>query len=107
MTQHANAAPRRRFIKFTVAGLAAVPMAALFSNAATAADKVSETDPTAKSLNYSADAAKSTKRTDKSATCANCSLYSGKAGAADGPCTLFQGKSVSANGWCTAWVKKA
>jgi hypothetical protein len=105
MTQHA--APRRRFITLTVAGLAAVPMAALFTNAATAAEMVNEADPTAKSLNYSADGAKSTKRTDKSATCANCSLYSGKAGAADGPCTLFQGKSVSANGWCIAWVKKA
>jgi len=54
-----------------------------------------------------ADATKSTKRTDKKADCSSCSLYSGKAGAADGPCAIFQGKLVSAKGWCTAWVKKA
>jgi hypothetical protein len=53
------------------------------------------------------DATKSTKRTDKTATCSNCNLFSGKAGAADGPCTIFQGKLVNAKGWCTAWVKKA
>jgi hypothetical protein len=68
---------------------------------------VSEADPTAKALNYSADATKSTKRTDKTALCSNCSLYSGKAGAGDGPCALFPGKSVSAKGWCSSWVKKA
>ena len=107
MPQHTNAATRRRFIKLTVSGLAVAPMAALFSNAATAADMVNEADPTAKTLNYSADAAKATKRTDKSATCANCRLYSGKSGAADGPCTLFPGKSVAANGWCISWTKKA
>jgi hypothetical protein len=41
------------------------------------------------------------------AVCGNCSLYSGKPGAADGPCSVFGGKLVSAKGWCTAWVKKA
>jgi len=108
MIQHASAATRRRFIKLTVAGLAAAPIAAaLLSNTALAADMVSEADTTAKALNYSADAAKSAKRTDKAATCATCSLYSGKAGAADGPCAIFPGKSVDAKGWCSSWVKKA
>jgi len=108
MTQQSNAAGRRRFIKLSVAGLAAAPIAAaLLSNTAAAADMVSEADPTAKALNYSADATKSAKRTDKNATCASCSLFSGKAGAADGPCAVFPGKSVSANGWCSSWIKKA
>jgi len=108
MTQHASAATRRRFIKLTVAGLAAAPMAAaLLSNTALAADMVNEADPTAKALNYVADATKSAKRTDKAATCATCTLYTGKADAADGPCGVFPGKAVSAKGWCSSWIKKA
>ena len=47
------------------------------------------------------------KRTDKAATCSTCQLYTGKAGAADGPCAVFPGKSVAAKGWCSSWVKKA
>ena len=39
MTQHANAASRRHFIKLTVSGLAAAPMGVLFSNAAAAAEE--------------------------------------------------------------------
>lgn len=99
---------RRRFIKLGVAGLAAAPLAAaLFNRAAEAADTLSETDPTAVALGYKADATKATARKDASATCANCSLFSGKAGAADGPCAAFGGKLVSAKGWCNAWAKKA
>ena len=100
---------RRRFFKITAIGLAAAPFAtALMSGAARAAAvPVKETDPTAAALGYVADATKSTKRTDKAAMCSTCSLFSGKAGAADGPCTIFQGNLVNAKGWCTAWVKKA
>ena len=39
--------------------------------------------------------------------CANCSLYSGAAGAQSGPCSIFAGREVAAQGWCTAWAKKA
>jgi hypothetical protein len=53
------------------------------------------------------DATKASNRKDKTAVCGNCSLYSGKPGAADGPCSVFGGKLVNAKGWCTAWVKKA
>ena len=99
---------RRRFFKITAVGLAAAPFAtALMSGAAHAVVAVKETDPTAAALGYVADATKSTKRTDKAATCSSCSLFSGKNGAADGPCTIFQGNLVSAKGWCSAWVKKA
>lgn len=99
---------RRRFIKLTAIGLAAAPFAnALLSGTASAADLISETDPQASALNYKADATKAEKRTDATAICANCGLYTGKAGEASGPCAIFQGKLVAANGWCTAWVKKA
>ena len=101
-------ANRRRFIKISVAGLAAVPAAAaLWSGRAQAAETLSESDPTATALGYKADATKAPTRKDNTATCANCSLYSGKPGAADGPCSAFGGKLVSAKGWCNAWVKKA
>jgi hypothetical protein len=103
-----SSASRRRFFKITAVGLAAAPFAtALMSGAAHAAVPVKETDPTAAALGYVTDATKSTKRTDKAATCSMCNLYSGKPGAAEGPCTIFQGNLVSAKGWCTAWVKKA
>jgi anaerobic selenocysteine-containing dehydrogenase len=108
MTNHAPDNSRRRFIKLTAIGLAAAPFAnTLLSGTAAAADTISETDPQASALGYKADATKAEKRTDATATCANCGLYTGKAGEASGPCAIFQGKLVAANGWCTAWVKKA
>jgi len=108
MTTEPSTASRRRFFKITAIGLVAAPFAnALLSGAAQAADTVAETNPTASALGYVMDAAKSAKRTDKAATCATCSLFTGKAGAADGPCAVFPGKAVSAKGWCSSWVKKA
>ena len=99
---------RRRFIKIGVAGLAAAPLAAgLLSQAAQAADTLSESDPTATALGYKVDATKAANRKDTTATCANCSLYSGKPGEATGPCAAFGGKLVTAKGWCSAWAKKA
>jgi anaerobic selenocysteine-containing dehydrogenase len=103
-----TSANRRRFIKISVAGLAAAPAAAaLFSGTAQAAETLSEADPTAVALGYKADATKAANRKDNTAICTNCSLYSGKAGAADGPCSAFGGKLVAAKGWCNAWAKKA
>ena len=108
MTRDPSQSSRRRFIKIGSAALAAAPLAnVLFSGAAQAADALSEADPTAVALGYKADATKVPKRTDKTAFCSNCNLFSGKAGAADGPCSIFGGKLVNAKGWCTAWVKKA
>ena len=107
MSVHASMASRRRFIKLAVTGLAGAPVAASLSHtAAAAADMLSEDDPTAKALNYVADAAKSTIRTDKTATCTGCNFYSGKAAAAVGPCAIFPRKAVSAKGWCSSWLKK-
>lgn len=101
-------ASRRRFIKLTAIGLAAAPFAStLLSGVARAADPISETDALAVSMKYKADATKAPERTDATATCANCALYTGKEGEATGPCALFQGKLVHANGWCTGWNKKA
>lgn len=108
MTRLASATNRRRFIKVTAAGLAAAPFAsALLSGAAQAVEAVSESEPMATALGYKMDATKASNRKDNTAVCGNCSLYSGKPGASDGPCSVFGGKLVNGKGWCTAWVKKA
>ena len=108
MRNHTPDANRRRFIKLTALGLAAAPFAnVLLSGTAHSAETIAETDPLAAAMKYKADATKAPERTDATATCANCALYTGKEGEATGPCTIFQNKLVSANGWCTAWAKKA
>ena len=108
MRNHTPDANRRRFIKLTALGLAAAPFAnTLLSGVARAADPIAETDPLAAAMKYKADATKAPERTDATAHCANCALYTGKEGEATGPCSIFQGKLVNANGWCTAWAKKA
>jgi hypothetical protein len=108
MTNQSAHASRRRFIKISVAGLAAAPFAtALLSGSAQAVDAVSESEPMATALGYKTDATKASNRKDNTATCSNCTLFSGKPGAGDGPCSVFGGKLVNAKGWCTAWVKKA
>jgi hypothetical protein len=99
---------RRRFIKLTVTGLAAAPLAnALFSGSAEAVDMVSESDPAAAALKYKMDATKAADRKDAKALCSNCNFYTGKPADANGPCAVFGGKLVAAKGWCASWVKKA
>ena len=100
---------RRQLLQGAIAGLAAVPAATLIATRADA-EMLSESDATAKSLGYVADA----KKVDPKANpnykpgqkCANCMQYTGKAGAAAGPCNIFPGKDVAAAGWCKVWVLK-
>ncbi len=107
MTIDPSQSSRRRFIKISSTALAAAPFASvLLSGAAEAAEVLSETDPTAAALGYKMDATKAPARKDNTAVCSNCSLYTGKPGATDGPCSIFAGKLVSAKGWCSAWAKK-
>ena len=96
---------RRRFIQIVpVAG------AALLTARVAQAEMLDEASPQAKALGYVADATKADKAKYKQYTagqdCANCGLYTGKAGAAAGPCSLFPGKEVAAKGWCSAHVAK-
>ena len=73
-----------------------------------AAPMADEADAMSKTLEYSADSAKSkSAKHVKGSTCANCGLFQGKAGDAAGGCPLFAGKQVAGAGWCNAWVKKA
>ena len=101
---------RRRLLQGALAGLAAVPAATLIARSANAAEPLSESDATAKSLAYVADASKVVAKTNPTykpgQICANCIQYTGKAGAADGPCNIFPNKLVKAKGWCKVWVLK-
>jgi hypothetical protein len=98
---------RRVFMMTLAAGTSA-----LAAGAALAQAKLDEKDPTAAALGYVADSAKADKKKypkhdAATQTCANCQLFQGKAGAAEGGCPLFPGKTVAAKGWCASWVKKA
>ena len=69
MTNHASGTNRRRFIKLTVAGLAAAPIGSgLLSGTAAAVETVTESNPQA-ALGYKMDATKAPKRTDTKAVC--------------------------------------
>ena len=74
---------RRRLLQGAIAGIAAVPAASLFAGSASA-ETLSESDATAKSLGYVADAkkvdAKANPNYKPGQVCANCMQYTGKAG---------------------------
>jgi hypothetical protein len=97
---------RRQFIQI----VPVVGGALLASQLAFAAD-VDPKDPQAAALGYVPDATQADKtkfpKYAAGQTCANCTLYQGKAGDASGPCPLFAGKTVAAKGWCSAYAKKA
>ena len=96
---------RRRLLQSLALGIAIAPLA---SPALLAADAplVTPDDPTAKALNYVADASKASAAKPGS-KCANCAIYQGAAGSAQGPCPVFGGKSVKAAGWCSSWTAKS
>ena len=112
MTQSRRSDGRRRFIKFALAGAAAL-FAATHARPAHAAElpHLEESDPVATALGYrhdttKVDAAKYPTHKPEQ-ICANCNF--GQAPQADGwvPCTLFPGKSVAPKGWCVSWTAKA
>ncbi|MGA7782807.1 MAG: high-potential iron-sulfur protein [Paraburkholderia sp.] len=101
--------PSRRHFMMLAASLAS--SVALSGKASAETPAVSESDPTAQSLGYKADAANVDKvkysKYQPGQACATCQLYQGKPGDTSGPCPIFAGKQISAKGWCSAYVKKA
>lgn len=95
---------RRRLLKHLVLGVSMTRVALAATPVARAADLplLSPGAPDAKAVHYVEDASRD-KRAPKGATCANCGLYGGATGSAQGPCQLFPGKSVKAGGWCSSW----
>ena len=96
---------RRRLLHVTAISAAAVPLAALVTRTAEAADAplIAPTDPAAVAVQYVEDAAQA-KAAEPGSKCANCALYEGAPESTQGACSVFKGKQVKAAGWCTAWV---
>jgi hypothetical protein len=99
---------RRTLLKKLVVGLALIPIIDLGIGQAFAAGAplVTADDPTAKGLKY-VDNASQASGAKPGSNCANCKLYQGVAGSAQGPCPLFSGKQVKAAGWCASWTTKS
>jgi High potential iron-sulfur protein len=106
MTPLTNAS-RRTFLKRANLSVALIPDAGLPLGAALAADlpPVTSDDPTAKGLQYVADASQA-KGAKPGSKCANCVNYQRAAECEQGGCVLFAGKAVKAAGWCSSWIAK-
>jgi len=98
---------RRRFLKTTALGAAAVPFTGLMLQQQVArADlpRLSEDDDIARSLDYKHDATQvEHRRYQEGQICGNCALWRGD----DewGVCQIIPGKLVAREGWCNAWVQ--
>lgn len=106
---------RRNFLKLGVTvGGSALALSAIPINLV-AGDDVSEDEPLAQAMGYSADAstvdiAKFPKRAGDAGAkqfCNNCALFAGEADADTAPCSIFQNRPVKGAGWCNAWVAKS
>jgi len=98
---------RRQLLRNVALGTLLLPLGVAPFRSARAADLplVASDDPTAKALKYTGDASKSADAKPGS-KCANCALYQGAAGSAQGGCLLFPGKAVKSTGWCSSWTLK-
>jgi hypothetical protein len=106
---HATKLTRRKLLTRAALALPLAPLAAtslrdaLAASPAAALPLLASDDPQAKQLKYVADARQASGAKPDS-TCANCALYQGAYGSAQGPCQIFPGKAVKASGWCSAWA---
>lgn len=99
---------RRRLLKRLVIGIGLIPIAGVRVSTAIASDLplVTSDDATAKAVKYVPDVSK-THDAKPGSKCANCMLYQGAAGSAQGGCALFPAKAVKASSWCLSWSAKA
>jgi len=97
---------RRRLLQHLMLGVSLAPVAASALRtalAATSAPLLSVDAPEAKAVHY-VENASDAKEAKPGSNCANCGLYQGANGSAQGPCSLFTGKEVKAAGWCSSWA---
>jgi hypothetical protein len=99
---------RRAFIENGAIMVAALGVSSVAP--ADSAAMLSESDPTAASLGYKANASTVDRakfpQFAAGQSCSNCALYQGAAGASSGLCPIFSGKVVSSTGWCSSYTKK-
>mgnify|MGYP001820587828 FL=1 len=109
ITKVKHVVKRRIFLKnFAIATcLLPVIQTTIFSRTsyANSMEPVDESGPMAVSLNYVHDATSSTVRSDSSAVCKNCRLFSDQDNEWGG-CSIYPSNTVNADGWCGAWVAK-
>ena len=96
---------RRRWLRSLALGVTVAPLAILWLREASGADGplLNPAEPAAKAVRYVEDARRAKGATPGS-TCANCALYLGATGSAQGACQIFAGKQVKAAGWCSSWA---
>jgi hypothetical protein len=105
MTDSKHLTPRSVLTRLAL-GMALAPVAAAFRPAradGASLPLLAVDAPEAKALKYVEKAEQATGRVPDS-SCANCGLYQGATGSAQGPCQLFPGKAVRAAGWCSSWA---
>jgi High potential iron-sulfur protein len=95
---------RRRLLQRLAVSAGVMPLAAgVRSTLAASAPLLSVNAPEAKAVKY-VENAKDAASAARGNNCANCGLYQGPEGSAQGPCQLFPGKEVKASGWCSSWA---
>jgi hypothetical protein len=96
---------RRRLLRRLALGLSLAPVAITAWRTAFAADLplLPVSAPEAKAVSY-VENASAARDAAPGSSCANCGLYQGADGSAQGPCQLFPGKAVKAAGWCSGWA---
>ncbi|MBB5459748.1 high-potential iron-sulfur protein [Paraburkholderia sp. Cpub6] len=98
----------RRHFLLVSAGVGSSLALSRLAFAATVPNALSESDPRAQAVGYTEDASKVDKARFPNfaagQSCANCSLFQGKASDAYGGCTLFGTKQVASRGWCSAYT---
>lgn len=96
---------RRRFLQLTAATAVGACLGG-WTLLARAGDlpHLTDSDPTAKAMNYVEDAGAAKSALYKAGSiCANCQFYHGP-DVGYGTCQLFPGKAVNAKGWCTSYT---
>jgi hypothetical protein len=97
---------RRRLLQRLALGVWFAPVAAgavRVALSAAPAPLLQVSSSEAKAVKY-VENAKDAKGATPGSTCANCGLYQGANGSAQGACQLFPGKDVKASGWCSSWA---
>ena len=100
---------RRKAVKASLASIGGVHAATAATGASAAGlPRLDESDPTASAFAYAKDARTvgADARGGADRVCATCRLYA-QASEQWGPCTLFPGKAVAAQGWCKCWVARS
>ena len=107
----ASVQARRRFLRLTAAGVAALPLCGgCLVHRARAQERVAEDNELAQRLGYKHDASEvdpnESPGYQEGHICANCRLYHGAEGDEWGPCDIFGGMLVNTNGWCMSWIER-